>query len=352
MDERQHAGDPAASGQGDRERRPKREAAEEIAVAIVLGGGIELLGSDVRDVLGVAVAQDRCRSRRRFRVWRVLGGHPQGELEQAPVAVRDRDPAGQAFLVGELDRAPIGEAGDREIRDRLDGHLVVERRGQDLARPLEKALALLLGDAVGDVGDCLDDEIDPAAPVAHRAGADRVRPTVDPGVVDRDDVVPDRFAADRPEQRPAVRGHLGAVLAEALVAEVVERVADAELDVRQPARRLVGEEQPGAGGLHEDDPDGHLAEHRLQAVLGLPPQLGDLPEASLALADPSFGLDSRRDLVERADRDPSAVGEHGRDRLQERPSLRRAGQSEADEDRIRRLAAEDSPAGQLGGVEG
>ena len=120
----------------------------------------------------------------------------------------DGDPAGHALL-GDLDRAPVGEGRDHEVGHGLDGLLVVERRGEQLAGPGEELLALLGRDPLGDVGHRLDDEVDAARPVVHRARADAVGAAMAVGVLDREDVVPDRLAAHGPAQGPVLRPQLG-----------------------------------------------------------------------------------------------------------------------------------------------
>jgi hypothetical protein len=121
--------------------------------------------------------------------------------------------------------------------------------------------------------------------------------------------------------------------------------------VRQAPRRVVDEEQPTARGLHQDHPDWHLPEDRFEAILGLPAQLGDLPESSLAFSDPPLCLDPRRDLVEGADRDAPSIGQDGLDGVQEGPALGSSGEPEADQHRLRRLAEHGAASGKVRWIE-
>jgi hypothetical protein len=284
VDERQDAGHPAGRDQWDEDRRPELDGPQELAVTIVDRRRVHLLGGDVRHVLGVAVAEDCGGAVRRVRVGRIVARGLQRQREQLRIAMGDRDPAGDA-LVGDLDDAPVGEGRDHEVGHGLDGLLIVERRREHLAGAGEKLLAALRGDPLRDVRDRLDDEVDTARPVAHRACTDAVGAAVPFRVLDREDVVADRLAAHRPAERPILGPQLAAVLVEPRVAEVGGLLADPEPDVGEAASRVVDEEQMTVGIVDEDHTDRHVAEDGLEPVLGLPALVGQLPQPALALAE-------------------------------------------------------------------
>ena len=81
-------------------------------------------------------------------------------------------------------------------------------------------------------------------------------------------------------------------------------------------------------------------------------RLGELVGLALAGADPALGLDPRRDVVERVDRDRPPVGELGAAGLEHRPLRLAAGvEPEADEHRLRRHAGDGASPGQERAVE-
>ena len=70
-------------------------------------------------------------------------------------------------------------------------------------------------------------------------------------VLDREDVVPDRFAAHGPAEGPVLLPQLGAVLPEARVAEVLGLLADPESDVRQAPSLTSAPRGPPLSTQHE-----------------------------------------------------------------------------------------------------
>jgi hypothetical protein len=81
---------------------------------------------------------------------------------QAPlvgVRVVECDALEPALLVDEVDRAPVGEGGDEQPGDVLEGLRVVERGGQQLAGFGEELLAPLGVLGTGDVLDDIDREL-------------------------------------------------------------------------------------------------------------------------------------------------------------------------------------------------
>jgi hypothetical protein len=134
VDQGRDARDPAAEQQWDRDRRPERQAAQQLAVTIVASRGVDLLGRDVRDVFGMTVPEDRGGAGRRLRVGRVVVRRLERHREQLRVPVGHRDPARQALLVRQLDDTPVGEGWHGEVGHPLDGLLVVEEASTSPAR--------------------------------------------------------------------------------------------------------------------------------------------------------------------------------------------------------------------------
>src|SRR6185437_13145726 len=81
-----------------------------------------LTGSDhVRDAPG-RIPVDRVAPPKLFR-----------KRDLGRIGVSDRDAPDSAATIEKIDRAPIGEAGDRKVSDVVEGGLVVERGGEQRA---------------------------------------------------------------------------------------------------------------------------------------------------------------------------------------------------------------------------
>ena len=98
---------------------------------------------------------------------------PLAELSQQllalGVAVRDHDLA-QPAVVDHVDDAVVGEARHEQGRERVEGRVDVDRRGEDGARLVEELRPLARLPLGGDVVDDVDHEVDGAV-----AGDDRRR---------------------------------------------------------------------------------------------------------------------------------------------------------------------------------
>ena len=224
---------------------------------VVLGGRREHLLGDLVDELRPPVAQDLRRAGGRVDARRIALADAPRERDLLRIDVRDGDRADEAVAVGHAHGAPVGELRNRELGDLLQRALVVQRRGQQLARRARAALRELGALDLGDVLDDVDDELELAvgavdagglrhAPV-DRAGALLTARTVS-GLGSRSPASscrPGRSSSRSGEPSSFVESKASTICSTG-VAEQLLRGAEAE----HPRGRLVGVDQGAAGVLH------------------------------------------------------------------------------------------------------
>ena len=133
-DQRQRAEDLTAGGHGDDDPAAQADAAQQLEMLLVLRRRGEHLVGDVVADLRDPVAQDLGGAAGSVDRRRVALADAAGERDLLGIDVGDGDGAQEAVAVGHAHRAPVGELGHRELGDLLQRALVVQRRGQQLAR--------------------------------------------------------------------------------------------------------------------------------------------------------------------------------------------------------------------------
>ena len=160
--------------------------------------------------------------------------HLGGALTEHRVAVRDRDPLDQAAAGRDLDRAPVGELRDQQLRDPLERRVVVGRVRDQLAGARQQAVGELRPLHVGDV-------LDRGHRVEHLARGPLDRPRLGPGPA----LAPGRAcppcagsagSADPPVSAARAGERLGGDLVAGLVADL-EALADRLGRGRRPPPR-------------------------------------------------------------------------------------------------------------------
>ena len=138
-DQRQRAQRPAPRNQRHADGRLQPELVDDPPQLLVVADRlVQQLLREFGEEFGLPGAQHVRHSRRRVRVGRVAVLQLVGPAHLVRVLVRDREPLDLAVRADHVDRAPVGKARDAQLRDLPEGVVVVERRGEQLARLGEK----------------------------------------------------------------------------------------------------------------------------------------------------------------------------------------------------------------------
>ncbi len=206
-------------------------------------------GSPVRITPATAPSSSRCD--------RVASAQAPRERDLVRLEVGERRQLERPVRPGQVDRAPVGERGDRQLGDLLQRGVEVERRAEQPAglgqQPLAELRALDGGDVLGDVHR---HHRTVAVVVQHR-GLDQQPPLVARLAIDPAHEPRRRLALVLARARPGqvVRGErppVGVVEREALP-QLRHRRRDQLLDragLHQPRRGRVGHHDPAAAVDH------------------------------------------------------------------------------------------------------
>ena len=173
-------------------------------------------------------------------------GQPRG----LGIGMGDADGADLAALE-HVDRAPVGQARNRELDELRQRVLQIERLGEHDAGLGQERQRLLALAVLGEVEERRDGRDDLAAGVAHGLGAERDDAVRAVGANDVDLAVRGRLALQRAVHELGVGPRdraLGGAVPEQLL------------------RALVGEQQLARGGLGDDHAERQLAHERSQSL--------------------------------------------------------------------------------------
>ena len=273
--QRDRADDPLAGDERDDQRRQRADAPQRGELGEVARGRAQQRVVDARVELRPPGRHHVGRAHGQLALARVPADHEPVADAPALLDVGGGHALQPAALVGQVDRAPVGQLGDRRPGDLLQRDLGVQRRRKQLGGLGEEALLELGAARLGDVLDDVDGQAGPAVGAEDRGGLDEPPVHLAGGALG--DAQQQRLGRPLPGERPAARQPLGVDRLAALVADV-EALPRARGPAREERVLVRGAEQLGGRAVGVDDLAvgpldgdrlGERADHGAQLGLGL-----------------------------------------------------------------------------------